>query len=39
VTARRYLEHLTQSGVLTRAQRHGGGGRPEIEYAWRSRSV
>jgi response regulator of citrate/malate metabolism len=39
VTARRYLEHLTQSGVLTRRQRHGRGGRPEIEYAWRSRSL
>jgi response regulator of citrate/malate metabolism len=39
VTARRYLEHLTQSGVLTRAQRHGGSGRPEIEYAWRHRPV
>jgi response regulator of citrate/malate metabolism len=39
VTARRYLEHLTQSGVLVRRQRHGGGGRPEIEYAWsRSRA-
>jgi response regulator of citrate/malate metabolism len=37
VTARRYLEHLTDSGVLTRRQRHGGGGRPEIEYVWRSR--
>ncbi len=34
VTARRYLEHLTDSGVLTRRQRHGGGGRPEIEYLW-----
>jgi response regulator of citrate/malate metabolism len=37
VTARRYLEHLTQSGVLVRRQRHGGGGRPEIEYAWSAR--
>jgi response regulator of citrate/malate metabolism len=36
VTARRYLEHLAQSGLLARRQRHGaGGGRPEIEYAWR----
>ena len=32
VTARRYLEHLAQSGVLTRRQRHHGSGRPEIEY-------
>jgi response regulator of citrate/malate metabolism len=37
VTARRYLEHLTQSGVLLRKQRHRGSGRPEIEYAWRAR--
>jgi response regulator of citrate/malate metabolism len=35
VTARRYLEHLAQSGVADRHQRHGGSGRPEIEYAWR----
>ncbi len=35
VTARRYLEHLAQSGVAQRRQRHGGSGRPEIEYAWR----
>lgn len=34
VTARRYLEHLAQSGVLQRRQRRGGSGRPEIEYAW-----
>lgn len=38
VTARRYLEHLTDSGVLSRRQRHGGGGRPEIEYLWAARS-
>ena len=37
VTARRYLEHLTDSGVLSRRQRHGGGGRPEIEYVWVAR--
>ena len=34
VTARRYLEHLTESGVLHRHQRHGRSGRPEIEYEW-----
>jgi response regulator of citrate/malate metabolism len=34
VTARRYLEHLTESGVLRRRQRHGGSGRPEVEYRW-----
>ncbi|TAJ49370.1 MAG: response regulator [Herbiconiux sp.] len=32
VTARRYLEHLTDSGVAERAQRHGTPGRPELEY-------
>jgi response regulator of citrate/malate metabolism len=37
VTARRYLEHLTQSGLLVRRQRHRGTGRPEFEYAWRAR--
>lgn len=36
VTARRYLEHLAQSGLLHRRQRHGGTGRPEIEYLWRA---
>jgi response regulator of citrate/malate metabolism len=30
VTARRYLEHLAQSGVLARRQRHRGSGRPEV---------
>lgn len=34
VTARRYLEHLTSAGAIRRGQRHGGGGRPEIEYTW-----
>jgi len=33
VTARRYLEHLAQSGAVRRTARYGGGGRPEIEYA------
>ncbi|WP_139978606.1 response regulator [Nocardioides litoris] len=32
VTARRYLEHLADTGVLVRGQRYGGGGRPEVEY-------
>jgi response regulator of citrate/malate metabolism len=36
VTARRYLEYLTDSGVLRRRQRHGTAGRPEIEYEWRA---
>jgi len=36
VTARRYLEHLAEAGLVTRTPRYGGGGRPEVEYAWRS---
>lgn len=35
VTARRYLEHLAESGVAARAPRYGTAGRPEIEYRWR----
>lgn len=31
-TARRYLEHLSETGRATRRQRHTGPGRPEIEY-------
>lgn len=31
VTARRYLEHLAESGMLERGQRYGSG-RPEVEY-------
>jgi response regulator of citrate/malate metabolism len=34
VTARRYLEHLTRVGAVQRRQRHGGNGRPEVEYTW-----
>lgn len=37
VTARRYLEHLAQSGIAERRQRHGGSGRPEVEYTWSGR--
>lgn len=36
VTARRYLEHLADVGVTVRSLRYGGGGRPEVEYTWRS---
>lgn len=32
VTARRYLEHLADSGVVERAGRYGTPGRPEVEY-------
>jgi response regulator of citrate/malate metabolism len=36
VTARRYLEHLTETGRAERRPRYGGGGgRPEMEYRWR----
>lgn len=35
VTARRYLEHLADTGLLTRTQRYGSPGRPEVAYAWR----
>lgn len=35
VTARRYLEHLADLGVVTRAPRYGTPGRPEVGYVWR----
>lgn len=35
VTARRYLEHLADSGLLDRRPRYGRSGRPEVEYRWR----
>jgi response regulator of citrate/malate metabolism len=34
VTARRYLEHLAESGAVRRTPRYRGTGRPEIEYRW-----
>ena len=34
VTARRYLEHLADSGLVRRGSRYGGGGRPEVDYRW-----
>ena len=34
VTARRYLEHLADTGMVARRSRYGGGGRPEVEYRW-----
>jgi response regulator of citrate/malate metabolism len=34
VTARRYLEHLAEEGLVDRAPRYGGSGRPEVEYRW-----
>ena len=32
VTARRYLEHLADTGVVERSARYGTPGRPEVEY-------
>ena len=32
VTARRYLEHLSDRGMAERQPRYGGTGRPEVEY-------
>jgi len=37
VTARRYLEHLAESGSASREPRYGGTGRPELEYRWARR--
>jgi response regulator of citrate/malate metabolism len=34
VTARRYLEHLADQGLVERRNRYGGTGRPEVEYVW-----
>jgi response regulator of citrate/malate metabolism len=34
VTARRYLEHLADVGLVVRRSRYGGSGRPEVEYRW-----
>ncbi|WP_299164937.1 response regulator [uncultured Arthrobacter sp.] len=34
VTARRYLEHLADSGSARRMPRYGTRGRPELEYTW-----
>ena len=36
ITARRYLEHLAESGLVARTPRYGGTGRPELEYRWRA---
>jgi len=34
VTARRYLEHLSDTGLAVRRSRYAGQGRPEVEYRW-----
>ncbi|TDN88603.1 response regulator [Microbacterium sp. BK668] len=36
VAARRYLEHLVESGRVDRSPRYGTQGRPQTEYRWRS---
>ncbi len=36
ITARRYLEHLADNGLVTRQPRYGGTGRPELEYRWQA---
>lgn len=36
ITARRYLEHLAEIGLVSRHSRYGGVGRPEVEYRWTS---
>ncbi|MET7638532.1 response regulator [Streptomyces sp. NPDC005438] len=35
ITARRYLEHLVESGRVDRSPRYGQVGRPELHYRWR----
>ena len=37
VSARRYLEHLCESGQATQRPRYGAAGRPEHRYAWAPR--
>ena len=37
VSARRYLEHLCESGQATQRPRYGAAGRPEHRYAWAGR--
>ncbi|MFC8304158.1 response regulator [Specibacter sp. NPDC057265] len=34
VTARRYLDHLVETGSASKAPRHGSPGRPELQYSW-----
>lgn len=36
VTARRYLQHLADAGLVDRSQRLGGSGRPEVLFRWRA---
>lgn len=36
ITARRYLEHLVDSGCAARRPQYGTVGRPELQYRWTS---
>lgn len=36
ITARRYLEHLVETGQAVRSPQYGAVGRPELTYRWRS---
>jgi response regulator of citrate/malate metabolism len=36
ITARRYLEHLVETGLAVRSPQYGGVGRPELTYRWRA---
>ena len=37
VTARRYLEHLADRGLVDKEPRYGGSGRPVVDYRWHRR--
>ncbi|MFE9248317.1 response regulator [Streptomyces sp. NPDC007088] len=37
ITARRYLEHLVEQGLVTKEPRYGQVGRPELHYRWSAR--
>lgn len=37
VTARRYLEHMAEAGLVTLSLRYGSTGRPEHRYRWNAR--
>lgn len=39
VTARRYAEHLVETGRARRGNRYAGTGRPEVTYAWAQRTT
>jgi len=39
ITARRYLEHLAETGLAVRHARYGSAGRPQVEYRSQPRGV